>query len=292
MTHRLTACLLIAVISIPSLNAQQQSVTRPAILGIACVALRAADLAQSRNFYSGLLGYDLTAGRDPHELTVTISPRQFIRIRDGLLPGQDERLSALAFQTDDVAAMRKYLQAHQVQVPATLSKDAGGMLFFAVEDPDGHTVQFVQYPVPDHAQAHPAGQPGLSTRILHAGLTVSSVAAADSFYHAILGFSEIWRGGSSDSVTSWINMRVPDGTDYLEYMLVNKPAGRQELGGLHHIALLVPDMQQAVDVLNSRKALVGLPVASPRIGRNRRWQLNLFDPDGTRIELMEPFPMR
>jgi hypothetical protein len=24
------------------------------------------------------------------------------------------------------------------------------------------------------------------------------------------------------------------------------------------------------------------------IGRNRKWQLNLFDPDGTRAELMEP----
>ena len=30
----------------------------------------------------------------------------------------------------------------------------------------------------------------------------------------------------------------------------------------------------------------------PNVGRNGRWQLNLFDPDGTRIELMEPFRIR
>lgn len=32
----------------------------------------------------------------------------------------------------------------------------------------------------------------------------------------------------------------------------------------------------------------GVKDAQARIGRNRRWQLNLFDPDGTRTELMEP----
>ena len=30
----------------------------------------------------------------------------------------------------------------------------------------------------------------------------------------------------------------------------------------------------------------------PRIGRNNKWQLNLFDKDGTRVELMEPLPTR
>ena len=87
-------------------------------------------------------------------------------------------------------------------------------------------------------------------------------------------------------------MRVPEGTDYLEYMLVNGPVSRQQLGSLLHIALMVPDMQQAVDELRVRSVNTGYPVAAPRIGRNNRWQLNLFDPDGTRIELMEPFTMR
>jgi hypothetical protein len=51
-------------------------------------------------------------------------------------------------------------------------------------------------------------------------------------------------------------------------------------------------MQKAVDVLRKRSARLNYPVAAPRVGRNNRWQLNLFDADGTRTELMEPFPMR
>ena len=30
----------------------------------------------------------------------------------------------------------------------------------------------------------------------------------------------------------------------------------------------------------------------PNVGRNGRWQLNLYDGDGTRTELMEPFTVR
>jgi hypothetical protein len=33
-------------------------------------------------------------------------------------------------------------------------------------------------------------------------------------------------------------------------------------------------------------------VQAPRVGRNKRWQLNLYDSDGSRTELMEPFTMR
>jgi lactoylglutathione lyase len=132
----------------------------------------------------------------------------------------------------------------------------------------------------------------ISHRILHAGLTISNDKGADAFYKDILGFSEIWRGGANDSVTNWINMRLPETTDYLEYMLVNAPPNKQQLGSLHHIALMVPDMQQAVDLLRVRSEQLKYPVAPPRIGRNNRWQLNLFDPDGTRIELMEPFTFR
>jgi hypothetical protein len=49
----------------------------------------------------------------------------------------------------------------------------------------------------------------------------------------------------------------------------------------------VPDIQAAYKKLLAR----GLPAEDrfkPRVGRNQRWLLNLFDPDGSRTELMEP----
>jgi catechol 2,3-dioxygenase-like lactoylglutathione lyase family enzyme len=133
----------------------------------------------------------------------------------------------------------------------------------------------------------------ISDRMLHVGVTVADVAAADGFYKDLLGFAEIWRGGTNDNVTSWINMKLPDSTDYVEYMLVEGKVDRQRLGTLHHLALQVPDMQKALEILRERP-LGSIPahIRSPQVGRNNRWQLNLYDPDGSRTELMEPFTMR
>ena len=146
------------------------------------------------------------------------------------------------------------------------------------------------------AAAAPAASPDrrLSRRILHAGLTIKDGAAADRFYKEILGFSETWRGGRPEGVINWINMRVPDGTDYIEYMLYPAaPPTRNQLGSAHHVALLVTDIQQALETVRARTAPDDRNHrANPSIGVNNRWQLNLFDPDGTRVELMEPWTVR
>jgi lactoylglutathione lyase len=123
---------------------------------------------------------------------------------------------------------------------------------------------------------------------------VRDPAAADRFYKDVLGFSEIWRGGRDDARTDWINMKVPDGTEYLEYMLTGaEPVDRARLGSMHHVALVVPDIQAALDTVRARPGgWDRQTVRNPQVGRNRRWQLNLFDPDGSRAELMEPYTMR
>lgn len=41
------------------------------------------------------------------------------------------------------------------------------------------------------------------------------------FYPEILG-NEFWRGSSSGKFLSGVNMRVPDGRDYIEFMLHDK----------------------------------------------------------------------
>jgi lactoylglutathione lyase len=88
-------------------------------------------------------------------------------------------------------------------------------------------------------------------------------------------------------------MKMPDGTDYIEYMLVTGKVDRQRLGTLHHVALLVPDIQKALETIRQRPSgRDPSTVRAPQVGRNNRWQLNMFDPDGSRTELMEPFTMR
>jgi catechol 2,3-dioxygenase-like lactoylglutathione lyase family enzyme len=113
-------------------------------------------------------------------------------------------------------------------------------------------------------------------------------AAEDHFYKDILGFHVYWHGGRKDDETSWVDMQVPDGTDWIEYML-NVPANADHhtLGVMNHIALGVPDIHAAEAQLR-KNGWTGSE--QPKIGRDGKWQLNLYDPDDTRVELMEFTP--
>jgi len=128
----------------------------------------------------------------------------------------------------------------------------------------------------------------ISQRIIHVGVVVKDRAAADRFYGDILGFHEIWHGGMTDSETDWVDMRVPDGTDWLEYMLNVENPDPRELGVMHHFALGVPSVKQGYQMVLKRGYK---PPEEPQIGRDGKWQLNLYDPNYTRVELMEPKPV-
>ena len=290
----LAALLVVTTLSAASFSPAQPPAAapvRPPIAGIAHVAIQTSDLARARTFYGGLLGYTEIPPRRSHTAVFIVNDRQRLIVRDGLPPARDERFIDLAFETD-ASAMRAFLIASGARPgePAQ-DADAGGQRI-ETTDPDGHPVQFVEL---DRARATRLATPDarLSKRILHAGLTVRDSAAADRFYKDTLGFSETWRGGRPEGVINWINMRVPDGTDYLEYMLTPAALDRRQLGTAHHIALLVPSIQDALETVRARTAADDPNHrAIPQIGRNNRWQLNLFDPDGTRIECMEPWTVR
>jgi catechol 2,3-dioxygenase-like lactoylglutathione lyase family enzyme len=203
----------------------------------------------------------------------------------------DDRLSHIAFETTDAERLRAYLAARDVAVPAILKPGLDGNLSFMVKDPDGHSVDFVQYePGSLHSRNFGKFLPDtrVSHRIIHVGVTVRDREAADRFYRDILGFHSIWYGGMTPDHTNWVDMRVPDGTDWLEYMLISKPPSVRQLGVLHHLALGVPDINAGYREVTAR----GYKAEEPNIGRDGKWQLNLYDPNGTRSELMEPKPVR
>jgi hypothetical protein len=63
----------------------------------------------------------------------------------------------------------------------------------------------------------------------------------------------------------------------------------QELGVMHHFALGVANVKAGYEIAvkNGYKA-----TEKPEIGRDGKWQFNLYDPNFTRVELMEPQPVR
>jgi hypothetical protein len=97
-----------------------------------------------------------------------------------------------------------------------------------------------------------------------------------------------------DDVTDWISLQVPDGTDWVEYMTVKGPEksgippsmSQDTLGVLDHFALGVANIEQSMNLLYEGDRLTAKH-SPPQIGRDGKWQLNLYDPDGIRAELME-----
>src|SRR5260221_13311935 len=269
----------------------QTPASRPPVLGVAHVRLLTSDLVKARAFYGDVLGFPEVAQASPTVAIFRTNDRQRIIVRAGLPPDRDDRFVDVAFETADLAAMRRHLAARVIV--AREAEDAGEGQGEAVEtaDPDGHRVRLIQ--LTGEPMRPDATDRRLSRRMLHIGLTIRDAAVADGFYKDALGFSEIWRGGRPEGAINWINMRVPDGTDSLEYMLTPAAPDRRQLGTAHHIALLVTDIQAALDAIRARtRSEDANHRAVPQVGVNRRWQLNVYDPDGTRIEFMEPWPMR
>jgi catechol 2,3-dioxygenase-like lactoylglutathione lyase family enzyme len=286
----LWAVLLAAVLG------HAQPPERPRILGLAHVALRVSDIEKSRAFYKDFLGFAEPFHLDNSDgslaLTfIKINDRQYLELFPGLQPGAD-RLDHVALETDNAERMRLYLAARGVKVPDRVPKGRIGNLNFNITDPDGHAIEIVEY-APDgwsmreNGKSLPASR--ISDHLLHAGILVGNLDAAMRFYGGVLGFHEIWRGSSNGRVLSWVNMQVPDGGDYIEFMLYRDLPPPDKRGVEHHICLRVPDVAAAQAKLEARpyRASYTRPL-EVRTGINRRRQLNLFDPDGTRSELMEP----
>ena len=269
---------------------------RPKILGLAHIALFTAEVKKSRGFYKEFLGYgepfDLKNPDGSLSLTfIKINDQQYIE----LFPEREsrsDRLHHISVYTDDAEAVRRHLASRGIKVPERVPKGRIGNSNFNVTDPDGHTVEIVQYE-PDGWSAREKGKhmgpQRVSTRMLHLGILVSDLAEAKRFYGDVLGFQEFWRGSSDGTQLSWVNMRVPDGTDYIEFMLYKDLPQPDRRGTAHHICLEVPDVDKAVAMLEAKPSRQSYDrKMETRVGRNRRRQCNLFDPDGTRVELMEP----
>ncbi len=164
--------------------------------------------------------------------------------------------------------MRAYLASRGIPVGAKVGKGRTGDLNFEIKDPDGHLVEFVE-PQPDGMEAKNAGKflpaTRISDSIYHLGFLVGNSQKSIAFYGDLLGFSEFWRGSSNGKELSWIDMRVPDGQDYVEFMLYSDLPAPNQRGGQDHTSLSVPDLAKAITTLESRPAYKNTPNPSTPI---------------------------
>jgi catechol 2,3-dioxygenase-like lactoylglutathione lyase family enzyme len=269
---------------------------RPKILGIAHIALFVHDIDKSRQFYKDFLGYGEPFKLDNPNGSLSLT---FIKVNDHqyieLFPEKEagtDRLNHISVETDDAEAMRVYLASRGVKVPDKVGKGRIKNSNFNIKDPDGHTVEIVQYE-PDGWSMREKGKfmdgPRISTHIRHLGVIVGKLEPAIKFYTDVLGFKETWRGSKDGKTLSWVNLKLPESDDYIEFMLYDQFPSLAALGTAHHICFEVPNIEKAQADLEKRPARKSYTKELTfKTGINRKRQMNLYDPDGTRSELMEP----
>jgi len=191
---------------------------RPAITGISHLSAYTADMDKTEKFYVHDLGaYKAPDPENAQGVRFYFSPTQFVEILP-LPQGYTSinRLDHVAFVTADADGLRRYLGAHGVTVPSSVESGSDGSKYFTVKDPEDNKVEFVQTP----ATSSQIPMDSLSHHIIHVGYMVHSREAEDAFFRTVLGFRPYWYGGANDTVISWVSQQVPDGKDWLEYMLV------------------------------------------------------------------------
>jgi catechol 2,3-dioxygenase-like lactoylglutathione lyase family enzyme len=264
------------------------------ILGLNHAAFQVEDLRSADAFYHGVLGLDAAFQEpkpdgSPGLIFYKINDDQYLEVSAGLAAAEDRRMSHVAFQTNDLDKLHAILEAKGLKpTPIKSGKDKNRN--FGVRDPEDNRLEFTQY-MPGSLHSNAIGKSlspnRISAHMMHAGIYVTDVDAALKFYRDRLGFQETWRGGRTEGELRWINLKTP-GTrgDYIELMIAAPRASRDELGSMQHVCLEVADIKAAQKVLAGR-GMDG-PKNQPKVGRNGKWQLNLFDPVGSRVEVMEP----
>ena len=294
------AALATAIVFLMANASAQNSAKRPKITGVDHVVFYTTDQDKNQTLYATILGLQAGSGSakpmEPGQVQAFWVGRQWVGYKPAPDPKSMNRMDHVALTTENCEAMRNYLRSKGVEVPDAVTSPDNGLKSFEVKDPEGNRIEFVERTGTRGDKASPGVQSGpqsdpVSRHMIHAGFIVRDRAAEDRFYKDILGFRGYWYGGMKPERTDWVAIQVPDGKDWLEYMLNIKPdADQHTMGVMNHIALGVVDMNAAQSKLESRGWQSSANEHS-QIGKDGKLQLNIYDPDQTRIELMEFKPV-
>jgi catechol 2,3-dioxygenase-like lactoylglutathione lyase family enzyme len=264
------------------------SVGRPKIYGIAFVQVKVTDVSKAENFYGEVLGLQ-KGGAACNGVALpcySINAAQHVELLKTDAGDKGPFLPEIGLATNSAEQLLSYLTAKGIAASKILRRPDGAK-YLEVLDPEHHKIVFVQRTAMMGGRT--GAKPGaISNRMIHAGFVVADAKAESRFYEDILGFKVYWHGGRKDGETDWYMIQVPDGDNWLEYMLnIPATAGHKEFGVQYHFSLAVVEVKETAKELEARGVKLD---RAPIMGLDGKWQLTLLDPDGTRAEVMEFAP--
>ena len=288
--------LFVFLLVIPVMSQESRDLKRPPITGVAHAAFYTKDVESARKFYKDFLGYaepfSLMAanGKDLALTFIKINDRQYVEVFPEKKQGGN-RMYHFAVETTDAEAMRKYLASKGIKVPEKTPVGKTGNSNYFVTDPNGTICEIVQYEsnsMSSKTLGKDLPETRISARMSHVGFQVPDLDKAISFYCGILGFKETWRGSRDGKNVTWVNLKLPESNDYVELMLFDKEPTVGSMGTMNHICLEVKDVSESAIILKNRQLPEGLKTPTEmKTGINKKRQINCYDIDGTRVEIME-----
>jgi catechol 2,3-dioxygenase-like lactoylglutathione lyase family enzyme len=265
---------------------------RPKITGISHLAVYTSNPAATEQYYTATIGAVKEPDpENPKGVRYVLSPTQFVEVLPLPPDAGVNRMDHAAFNTEDAEGLRSFLKLNGWPTPDKVIKGSDGSTWFEVLDPEGNRIQFVQPPSGASADAPNA----IGHHIIHLGFLVRSRDKEDSFYRQLLGFKPYWYGGMVENRTDWVSQQVPNGHDWLEYMLAIGPTGagipasmsQHQLGVLDHFSIGLNSVEDAYKILNDTGRLKGVQCdKGTKVGKDGKVQFNMYDPDEIRAELM------
>jgi catechol 2,3-dioxygenase-like lactoylglutathione lyase family enzyme len=268
--------------------------SRPAITGISHLAVYTSNPAATERYYTQVIGAAKEA--DPENtqgVRYVITATQFVEVLPLPANAGVNRLDHVGFQTANAEGLRLYLKSKGWAVPAKITRYSDGSKTFRVKDVEGNVVEFVE---PSPKAAKPNDPNVVGHHVIHIGFLVHSREAEDRFYRQLLGFRPYWFGGMHDDKIDWVSQQTPESHDWLEYMVTSGPSGsgipanisQKSLGVLDHLSIGVVSVPDAYKKLKDEGRLKDVRADdAPKIGKDGKYQYNMYDPDGIRLELME-----
>jgi len=259
---------------------------RPKIYGISYVKVKVTDLAKAKAFYGGLLGLGMEQDgcKGEPEPCFAVNPYQRVELIRTVASDRGSFLAEIGFATSDVHQMLHYLTARGV-IASEMFRRTNGQEYFEVQDPEGMKLVFEGA---SGSSAEPQRSGQISNKLFHAGFVVKDLKAEKAFYEDVLGFRLYWKGGFTDDGLDWYEIQVPDGNNWVEFMLnIPAKADHKELGVQNHFSLGVQSANAAATQLRAKGAK---EFDGPEVGRDGKNALDIYDPDQTRVEVMEFVP--
>lgn len=281
---------ILIILQLTTLLSSAQEIARPQIWGIAKMTFLVSSFDEARDFYGRFLGFDEAFSYNSglgRVISFKVNDRQFLEFVEDREAKEKKRLISVSIETEDVESMRQYLNSRGIKVPGRSAIDGAGNEIFTVDDPSGNCIEFIDLKengMHRQSKGRYLSEQRISKRIHHAGLYAAKIMDNDPFYSEALQLKEIVRYPEDKKFPPTIlYLGFGDCTENIEHYSPNDI-------NVNHPCFLVDDMQETIYTLKERS--INEPIGKPAIGKGRRWILNLWNSDKTRVEFTEAYTVR